>query len=449
MNEKHYHLICLGGGSGGIATAKRAAEHGANVLVIESGRLGGTCVNVGCVPKKISWHVAQLAENIKLSKQYGFSDTPAHFDWEFFVGKRNAFINKLNRLYANGLENSGVDVIRGEARFVDNYTVEVNGEQFTANHIVIAVGGKPFIPDVSGANYGRTSNDFFEMTELPQSIAVVGAGYIAVELAGVLNALGVETHLIVRGSQLLKFVDSDIAGQLASQMVYDGVDIHFNEEISSLKFRSHIVAKFKSGESLSVDKVIWATGRVANIDDIGLENTDVIVQDNGKIAVDYQQNTDAPQIYAIGDITDQPELTPAAIEAGRQLAERLFNDQNQAKADFTFVPTVIFSHPPIGTVGMSEAQANVFHGSDNIKVYRSTFNPLLRSMTDDKVPTVMKMICLKNDDERVIGLHVIGDFADEIIQGFAVAVQMGATKVDFDKTLAIHPTSGEEFVTMR
>lgn len=446
---KQYDLICIGGGSGGLAAARRAAEYGVKVLVIEAKDLGGTCVNVGCVPKKITWHAAQIADFAQLAQHYGFAELHPKLDFRAFADKRDAFIRKLNGIYGNNLDKAGVDLVNGYAKFIDKQTVAVGDEHFTAPHIVIAVGGEPMMPDISGAELGMDSDDFFALRELPQSIAVVGAGYIAVELAGVMNALGVETHLLVRKQRFLKQVDDDINAVVTEHMLKEGVNIHFETQINAVtETENGLQLALNTGESLAVEKLLWAIGRTPMTDALGLDNTEVQTQPNGNIVIDEQQNTTQAGVYAIGDITGQPTLTPAAIAAGRQLAERLFNNKPNAKADFTFVPTVIFSHPAIGTVGLTEADAIAQHGADNVRVYQSTFNPLLRSMTEHKVPTRMKMICV-GDSEAVVGVHVVGDFADEIIQGFAVAVQMGATKADFDRTLAIHPTSGEELVTMR
>ncbi len=448
---KHYDLICIGGGSGGLATARRAAEYGAKVLVIEAKALGGTCVNVGCVPKKIAWHAAQIQELSHLAKHYGFNDFNAKLDYGYFVDKRDKFIEKLNGIYANGLNNANIDVVEGYAKFVDKKTLAVGNEQFRAEHIVIAVGGEPMIPDIEGAELGHDSDDFFAWRELPQSVAIAGSGYIAIEIAGVLNALGVETHLLIRKSRFLRQIDDAIYEILEKQMRQDGVHIHFEtqvEKVSESVNQDSRTLSLNTGETLSVDKLLWAIGRTPMTDAIGLQHTEVELTPSGNIVIDAQQNTSQAGIYAIGDITGQPTLTPAAIEAGRQLAERLFNHKPDAKADFTYVPTVIFSHPAIGTVGLTEREAKEKHGDTSVKVYQSTFNPLLRSMTEEKIPTRMKIVCV-GEDEIVVGVHIIGDFADEIIQGFSVAVQMSARKADFDKTLAIHPTSGEELVTLR
>ncbi len=420
-HKQHYDLICIGGGSGGLAAAKRAAEYGAKVLVIEAKKLGGTCVNVGCVPKKITWHAAQITDFARLAKDYGFAELSPALAYSVFADKRDRFIEKLNGIYQNGLDNAHIAIVNGYGQFIDNKTVRVGDKHYTAEHIIIAVGGEALIPDIDGAEMGMDSDDFFALRQLPQSIAIVGAGYIAVELAGVLNALGVATHLIVRKNRFLKQVDDDINTVLTEQMQKDGVHIHFTTSIQAVSEDSgQLLLDLTTGETLAVEKLLWAIGRTPMTDAIGLQNTQVQTQQNGNIIIDEQQNTTQSGIYAIGDITGQPALTPAAIEAGRQLAERLFNGKINAKADFTYVPTVIFSHPAIATVGLTEQEAVAKHGKDNVHVYQS-----------------------------VVGLHLIGDFVDEVIQGFAVAVQMRATKADFDKTLAIHPTSGEELVTMR
>lgn len=452
MTTQHFDLICMGGGSGGLAAAKRAAEYGAKALVIEAKKLGGTCVNVGCVPKKILWHAAQISDFAHLAADYGFDELKPQLDYPYFANKRDAFISKLNGIYQNGLDNAKVTHITGYARFTDDKTLSVNGDNYTADHIVIAVGGEPMIPDIDGAELGIDSDDFFALRELPRSIAIVGAGYIAIEIAGVLNALGVETHLIVRKNRFLKQVDDEINAVVTEQMQKDGVHIHFETQVTAVKENTNaadtLSLSLSNNKTLDVEQLLWAIGRTPMTDAIGLHHTGIEQHANGNIIIDEQQNTTQQGVYAIGDITGQPTLTPAAIEAGRQLAERLFNQQHAAKADFTYVPTVIFSHPAIATVGLTEAEAVAAYGSDSVRVYRSTFNPLLRSMTEHKVPTKMKMVCV-GEQQTVVGLHLIGDFVDEVIQGFAVAVQMGACKSDFDKTLAIHPTSGEELVTLR
>ncbi|MPV86417.1 glutathione-disulfide reductase [Ostreibacterium oceani] len=454
-DNTHYDLICIGGGSGGLAAAKRAAEYGAKVLVIEEKKLGGTCVNVGCVPKKIIWHAAQIADFAHLASEYGFTDMPVQLDWSTFVKKRDAFIEKLNGIYAKGLDKSNVEWISGHASFIDNQTIDVDGTRYHANHIIIATGGHPVIPDnIPGATLGMDSDGFFALQTLPKSIAVVGGGYIAVEIAGALNALGVETHLIIRRERVLKEMDTDVTDLLMDMMEKHGIIIHRECEITQVESTSNDTLAMTLSQSslpanvLHCTQLLWATGRRPLTGNIGLENTGVELRKHGVVVIDAYQNTTQPGVYAIGDITNQPALTPAAIEAGRQLAERLFNDQKTAKADFTYVPTVIFSHPAIATVGLTESEANTQFGESAVTVYQATFSPLLRALATNKIPTRLKMVC-KGPEQTVIGLHLIGDFVDEIIQGFAVAVQMGATKADFDKTLAIHPTTGEELVTMR
>lgn len=446
---KHYDLICLGGGSGGLACARRAAEYGATVLVIEPKALGGTCVNVGCVPKKITWHAAQMQTFAQLAPDYGYDKADATLNYAYFANKREQFIEKLNDIYASNLNNAGIDVVEGYGKFVDKHTIAVGKAQFTGKHIVIAVGGEAKIPTIAGAELGTDSDDFFAWRQLPKRIAIVGSGYIAVELAGVMNALGVETHLLIRKNRFLRQVDDSIYDLLEKHMQSDGVHCHFSTEVDTVSEKGNeLMLHLNTGDTLTVEKLLWAIGRTPMTDALGLQHTDVELAANGNVVIDEQQNTTQLGIYAIGDITGQPTLTPAAVEAGRQLSERLFNGKTGAKADFTLVPTVIFSHPAIGMVGLTESEAKAQYGEDNVNSYQSTFNPLLRSMTENKVPTRMKMVCA-GETEKVVGIHMIGDFADEILQGFAVAVQMGASKADFDKTLAIHPTSGEELVTMR
>ncbi|MFS1702570.1 glutathione-disulfide reductase [Alteromonas sp. AMM-1] len=447
---QQFDYICIGGGSGGIASANRAAKHGKKVLLIESKAVGGTCVNVGCVPKKAMWYGAQVAEAIhKYGPDYGFDVTVNNFSWETLVASRQAYISRIHASYDRVLGNNKVTLLNGFAKFVDNHTVEVNGEHYTAPHITIATGGRPFTPDIEGAQYGIDSDGFFALTTQPKSVAVVGGGYIGVELAGVLNALGSNTHLLIRQPMPLRNFDHTIQETLTTLMAEEGVNLHPKTEITRVEKQSdgQLTLTLNTGNTLNVDCLIWATGRRPNTDNIGLENTQIAVQSNGLITVDTYQNTSVEGVYAVGDITGQPELTPVAVKAGRLLSERLFNQQHNAHLDYSLVPTVVFSHPPIGTVGLTEAEAEAKFGKDNLTVYRSSFAAMYTAVTRHRQQTSMKLIC-EGKSQRVVGLHGIGYAMDEILQGFAVAMKMGATKADFDACIAIHPTSGEEFVTM-
>ncbi|KJY96662.1 glutathione-disulfide reductase [Pseudoalteromonas ruthenica] len=449
---QHFDYICIGGGSGGIGSANRAAMRGANVALIEATHLGGTCVNVGCVPKKAMWHGAQVAEAIKLyAPDYGFDVELKSFSWSKLVESREAYIGRIHQGYNKYLASNGVTVINGFAKFVDSNTVEVNGEHYSADHILIAVGGRPIIPNIPGAEYGIDSNGFFELTEQPKRVAVVGAGYIAVEIAGVLHALGTETHLFVRRHAPLRNFDNMLVETLVEVMKKEGPTLHTECSPKEVVKESDgsLTIHFENGHSQNVDEVIWAIGRTPTTDAINVAAAGVEVNESGYVKVDEYQNTTAKNVYAVGDIIENGiELTPVAVKAGRLLSERLFNpEMPNAKMDYDLVPTVVFSHPPIGTIGLTEQEAINQYGEENIKVYSSTFAAMYTAVTQHRQPCAMKLVCA-GSDEKVVGLHGIGFTVDEMIQGFAVAMKMGATKADFDAVVAIHPTGSEEFVTM-
>lgn len=448
---REFDFIAIGGGSGGIATMNRAAEYGAKTAVIEQNLLGGTCVNIGCVPKKIMWYAAEVKDAIeKYGPDYGFTSKETEFNFETLLKNREAYIERSRNSYQNGFERRGVEVINGYAKFIDNQTVEVNGEYIRAKHILIATGARPVLPDIPGKELGETSDDFFSWTELPKKVAVVGAGYIAVELAGVMHTLGVDVHLFTRYHRPLRAYDETIVNVLVEEMSKNGPSLKSNSIPKRVTKNTDgtLHLEFENGHADDFDKIIWAIGREANIDNLNLEATDVRINQAGFIAVDEYQNTSAEQIYAVGDATGRMMLTPVAIAAGRRLSERLFNNKPNEKLNYENIPTVIFSHPPIGTIGLSEEQAIAKHGADCIKTYTSTFGSMYTAVTSHRQTVKMKLICL-GPDEQVIGLHGIGFGVDEMIQGFAVAIKMGATKEDFDNTVAIHPTGAEEFVTMR
>ncbi|QDF76941.1 MULTISPECIES: glutathione-disulfide reductase [Shewanella] len=448
---QHFDYICLGAGSGGIASANRAAMRGAKVLLIEAKALGGTCVNVGCVPKKVMWYGAQVAEAMHLyAKDYGFDVSVNKFDWSKLVESREAYIERIHGAYDRGLDSNGVTLVRGYGRFVDNNTIEVNGEHYSADHILIATGGTPTIPNIPGAEYGIDSDGFFALNEQPKRVAVVGAGYIAVELAGVLHALGSETHLFVRKHAPLRSFDPMLSEALMESMATDGPSLHTHSIPESVTKNADgsLTLKLENGESYEIDTLIWAIGRRPSTDKIGLENTDVKLNDKGYVVVDAQQNTTAPGIYCVGDIIEGGiELTPVAVKAGRLLSERLFNGMTDAKMDYSLVPTVVFSHPAIGTMGLTEPEAIAQYGEENVKVYTSGFTSMYTAVTAHRQACKMKLVCA-GKEEKVVGIHGIGYGMDEILQGFGVAIKMGATKADFDAVVAIHPTGAEEFVTM-
>jgi len=448
---KEYDYIVIGGGSGGIASANRAAMHGAKVILFEGKEVGGTCVNVGCVPKKVMWYGAQVAETLhRYAGEYGFDVTINKFDFATLKANRQAYIDRIHGSYERGFDNNGVERVYEYARFVDPHKVEVAGERYTAPHILIATGGHALYPNIPGSEYGITSDGFFELDEVPKRTAVIGAGYIAIEVAGVLNALGSDTHLFVRKDRPLRTFDKDIVDVLVDEMAKSGPTLHTHANATEVVKNADdsLTISFNNGETITVDCLIWAIGRAANTSGFGLEKTGVKLTEKGTIYSDEFENTSVPGIYALGDVTGKLDLTPVAVKAGRQLSERLFNNKADAKLDYTDVATVVFSHPVIGSVGLTEEKAIAKYGAENIKVYKSSFTPMYTALGDNRQPSTMKLVTL-GEDEKIIGLHGIGYGVDEMIQGFSVAIKMGATKADFDNTVAIHPTGSEEFVTMR
>ena len=448
---REYDIIAIGGGSGGSATMNRAAMHGAKAAVIEGNIIGGTCVNIGCVPKKVMWYGAQVSETLKnYAADYGYTIGETSFDFKTLRKNREAYIDRSRQAFSNNFNRNGVDYIEGYARFVDKNTVEVNGEHIRAKHIVIATGSYAFVPNVPGSELGGTSDDVFAWEELPESVSIIGAGYIAVELAGVLHALGVKTDLFVRKGGPLRGFDQGIVEVLVEEMKKNGQPLHTHKVPQKLEKLDNgdIQIHFEDGTTHTSQKVIWAVGRKANVQQLNLEVAGVELTERGFIQVDEYQNTTTSGIYALGDVSGEKELTPVAIKAGRTLAERLFNGKTDAKMDYELIPTVVFSHPAIGSIGLTQEQAEAKYGAENIKVYQSTFAGMYSAITVHRQMTKLKLITL-GEEEKVIGLHGIGEGIDEMIQGFAVAVKMGATKADFDATVAIHPTASEEFVTMR
>lgn len=488
-----YDYVVIGGGSGGIASAKRASTlYNKRVAVVEKSSLGGTCVNVGCVPKKVMWNAASLADTLNHDlTHYGFrhgADVARTFDWGKLKSARDAYVKRLNKIYENGFHSAKVELIRGHASFLDEHTLLVTSSSeaqeqnqkhdpllqpmtdlfktVTADKILIATGGRPMFLEGEGIQENCISSDgFFELESLPKVAVVVGAGYIAVELAGVLNSLGTEVHLVLRYETALRSFDDIIFKGLDEEMTKAGIHIHRNtngvlkvleeQDTADTKKRCSTKSVFlQNGEIISgADVVIMAVGRVPNIESLNLPNAQVLCTHRGYIQVDDLQNTTNPSIFALGDVCGKVELTPMAIAAGRRLADRLFGPSSlsMAHASYENVPTVVFSHPPIGTIGLTEHHAKHLHGEENIKVYTSTFANLFYGVFDMdpslKPKTRMKLVCL-GDEERVVGIHCIGMGVDEMMQGFGVAMKMGATKADLDSCVAIHPTASEELVTM-
>ncbi|HFD33220.1 MAG TPA: glutathione-disulfide reductase [Gammaproteobacteria bacterium] len=448
--SKHFDLIALGGGSGGLSVAEKAASYGKKCAVIEPDRLGGTCVNRGCVPKKVMWNAANINHFMQIASSYGFDVENKGFDWPTLVSKRENYIKNINDWYINYLADSNIEHISGYGRFVDKNTIEVNGEQYTAENIVISVGGEPTIPDLPGAELGITSDGFFELQEQPKRVVIVGAGYIAVEIAGLLNTLGSEVTLLLRGQHILGRFDALVRETLSEEMINNGINILSCISLEGIEKTESgkLTIKGSRGHQIGdVDSLIWAVGRRPVSDKLNLSAVNVNVDERGFIPADEYQNTNQAGIYAIGDVTGQAALTPVAIAAGRRLADRLFNGQTHRKVDYSNIPTVVFSHPPIATIGLTEGEARKKHG-EAVKIYQTRFTPMFYSLTEHDQKTAMKLITV-GAQEKIVGCHIVGQAADEMMQGFAVAIKMGATKKDFDDTIAIHPTSAEELVTMR
>ncbi|HEX7060489.1 MAG TPA: glutathione-disulfide reductase [Woeseiaceae bacterium] len=444
-----FDLIVVGGGSGGLAHAQRAAGYGANAVVVESGRLGGTCVNVGCVPKKIMWYAAEHAHGFAHAADYGFDLSVHGHDWRRLKEHRDAYVTRLNEIYSGNLDRHGVGLIRGHARFVDPHTLDVEGRLISAERIVIATGGRPIVPALPGAEHGFTSDDFFELEERPQRVAICGSGYVSVELGGVFRALGSDVTMFIRGQRVLRSFDAMLGEELGLAMEDAGIRIERQVLPQSLaRTAEGLMLSLQDGRTAGpFDALLWAVGRAPNTARLGLDAAGVTADEDGFVPVDDFQATNVPHIFALGDVTGRIALTPVAIAAGRRLADRLYGGMRDRRLDYDNVPTVIFSHPPLGTIGMTEEQARQRYGED-VRIYEAQFTPMYYALGEKKPQTRMKLIT-GGPDEKVVGCHIIGSGVDEMLQGFAVAIRMGATKSDFDDTVAIHPTSAEELVTLR
>ena len=448
MAEK-WDLIVIGGGSGGLACAQRAAEHGARAVVAEPGALGGTCVNVGCVPKKIMFHAAELAHGIDDAAGFGFNIERHDHDWQRLKEGRDAYVLRLRGIYADNLARRGVTLLPAAAQFSGPGRVTIGTGVHEAPHIVIATGSKPILPALPGANLGISSDGFFELARRPASVALIGSGYVAAELSGVFAALGASVTVLIRRDRMLRDFDEMLSFGLMKAMRADGMTIVENAVPEAVTKREEgLFIRLEDGRSTGpFETVIWAVGRRAHSDGLGLAIAGVASGARGEIITDLFQDTNVPGIHAIGDVTGREALTPVAIAAGRRLADRLFGGMHDRHLDYQLIPTVIFTHPPIGTVGLTEQEARAAHG-DAVEIFRSDFMPLYHGLTKRRRRAEMKLVVV-GAGQRIVGLHVIGAGADEMLQGFAVALRMGATKRDFDDTVAIHPTCAEEFVTIR
>ena len=443
-----WDLVVIGGGSGGLACAQRAARHGARVVVVERAELGGTCVNAGCVPKKLMYHAADVAHALVDAADYGFALDGVRHDWAALKSRRDAYVERLRGIYAENLARSGVTLERASARLAGPGRVEIGGEVHAARHVVVATGGRPSVPPVPGAERGITSDGFFALSTRPASVAIVGSGYIAAELSGVFAALGSRVTVAFRGERMLRSFDEMLSLRLAAAMQADGIELAAGAVPAALEQADggHVLRLAGGGTLGPFECVLWATGREPEARGLGLEAAGVRLGPGGEIATDLRQDTNVAGIHAIGDVTGRSELTPVAIAAGRRLADRLFGGQPDRYLDYRLVPTVVFSHPPIGTVGMTEAEARAEFGAE-VEVFRHDFMPLYHGVTARRRRAEVKLVTT-GPSRRIVGLHAIGMGADELLQGFAVALRLGATKRDFDDTVAIHPTSAEELVTL-
>ncbi|RON61624.1 glutathione-disulfide reductase [Pseudomonas fluorescens] len=443
-----FDLYVIGAGSGGVRAARFAAGFGAKVAVAESRYLGGTCVNVGCVPKKLLVYGAHFAEDFEQSSGFGWSLGEANFDWATLIANKDREINRLNGIYRNLLVNSGVTLHEAHAKIVGPHEVEVNGERFTAKNILIATGGWPQIPQIPGHEHAISSNQAFFLKELPKRVLVVGGGYIAVEFAGIFHGLGANTTLLYRGDLFLRGFDGSVRKHLQEELTKRGMDLQFNADIARIDKQADgsLKATLKDGRVLEADCVFYATGRRPMLDNLGLENTDVQLNDKGFIEVDEQYQTSEPSILALGDVIGRVQLTPVALAEGMAVVRRLFRPEQYRPVDYKMIPTAVFSLPNIGTVGLTEEEAR--EAGHDVVIYESRFRPMKLTLTECQEKTLMKLV-VDGKTDKVLGCHMVGPDAGEIVQGLAIALKAGATKRDFDDTIGVHPTAAEEFVTMR
>ena len=444
---RNFDLIVVGGGSGGLAGAFRAAAHGARVAMLEPGALGGTCVNAGCVPKKAMWLAAEVARKLTMAGDLGFATETCALDWPEFIAHRQRYINNIHESYRRRLDEAGIAVLPMRGRLTGPGTVECeDGVSLSASRLLIATGGHAVKPPIAGAELGGTSDDFFHWTAPPDELAIVGGGYVAVELAGVMQALGSRVSMFVRGPRLLEAFDQELCDRLAEDYRHAGVRLHFDCEVESVEDEGGRRRVRGGGDDQGTfDTVLFATGRAPNTEGLGLDAAGVDTDTRGRILVDDRHSTSAAGVYAVGDVTSDPALTPVAIAAARRLMDRLYGGRSDT-LDLSQVPTVVFTHPPLGKVGLTEAEARTSH--EEVKVYTTGFRPMLHSLAESQQRSLFKLVCV-GSERRVVGLHLLGDAADEILQGFAVAIKRGITLDDLHDTVAIHPTSAEEVVLLR
>lgn len=450
MARYDYDLITLGAGSGGVRASRLAASYGARVAVAEESRVGGTCVIRGCVPKKLLIYAAHFAEDFEDAAGYGWMVGERHLDWYSLIARKNAEIDRLNGLYQRILRDNGATILEGRGRLVDPHTVEVAGRRHTAERILIATGGRPHLPAIPGIEYAITSNEALELPHLPKRLVIVGGGYIAVEFAGIFNAVGVKVTQILRGDTVLRGFDQDVRSALSAEMVRKGIDLRCETTVRSIErtesgaLSLRLAGTLAGGEELQCDGVMYATGRRPNTDGLGLVEAGVALDDNGAVVVDGWSRTSVPHIYAVGDVTDRINLTPVAIAEGRCFAETVYNN-NPLQADYDNVPSAVFSQPPVATVGLTEQQAR---RRGPVRIFLSRFKPMRNTLAGRDERTMMKLV-VDAETDRVLGCHMVGADSPEIVQGLAIALKCGATKAQFDATIGIHPTAAEEFVTMR
>lgn len=443
-----FDLFVIGAGSGGVRAARFSAGFGAKVAVAESRYLGGTCVNVGCVPKKLLVYGAHFHEDFEQAAGFGWTLGEAKFDWSTLIANKNREIHRLNGIYRNLLVNSGVTLLEGHAKLRDAHTVEVDGQRFSARHILIATGGWPQVPDIPGKEHAITSNEAFFLESLPRRVLVVGGGYIAVEFAGIFHGLGAQTSLLYRKDLFLRGFDRSVREHLRDELTRKGLDLQFNSDIARIDKQADgtLAATLKDGRVLEADCVFYATGRRPQLDNLGLENVSVQLDDRGYVKVDEAYGTSEPSIHAIGDVIGRVQLTPVALAEGMALARKLFRPEEYRPVDYKLIPTAVFSLPNIGTVGLTEDEAR--SAGHKVKLFESRFRPMKLTLTDSQERTLMKLI-VDADNDKVLGCHMVGPDAGEMLQGIAIALKAGATKRVFDETIGIHPTAAEEFVTMR